>query len=131
MAFKFSECLEGTALNYFNRLGVELQPPWATVKERFNKRFGPSSKEYEARLALNKLTPAEGESAEAYKHRFIRVLDELYPGQPTRTDLRDPRMVDRFLETIKDQELCFHLGTKDPASVDDCCAEMAKYLGPN
>ena len=72
-------------------------------------------------MALNKLTPNEGESAEAYKHRFIRVFDELYPGQPTKTDVRDPRMVDRFLETIKDKDLCFHLGTKDPVTVDQCC----------
>jgi hypothetical protein len=128
VAFRFSECLQGQALSYFNRLSVPEQTRWTDIKAMFDRRFGPEASAYEARRELNGIHPREGEPAEAYKHRFLSAWEKVFTKSLASPTEANEYMVEKFLDSLGDQQLVVFIGNRGPQTLNDCCAAMHTYL---
>ena len=128
LAMRFGECITGVALSFYNRMTIEEQSSWELTKALFNSRFGIDGNATKGRAELANLFLREGESAVAYKQRFVEAWEKVYPTHGSRTNRCDEIMVDKFLDTINDREACMFIGQKNPQSVDNACEALHSYL---
>ena len=128
LAMRFSECISGTALSFYNRMTPQDQDSWQSTKYQFSARFGLEGYATQGRLQLANLSIKEGESATAYKQRFVEAWEKVYPHHGGRTNMRDDLMVDKFLETIQDREACMFIGQQNPITVDQACQALGSWL---
>jgi hypothetical protein len=128
LAMRFSECLSGVALSFYNRMTIEEQESWQLTKALFNSRFGVEGYASQGRSALNSLRIKERESAVAYKQRFVEAWERAYPSHGGRTNKCDELMVDKFIETIQDREACMFIGQQRPRTVDQACEALDSWL---
>jgi hypothetical protein len=116
-AFRFRDYLQGQALSYFNRLSLPEQTRWTDIKVMFDRRFGP-----EARRELNGIHPKEGEPAEAYKHRYLSAWEKVFTKSLASPTEANEYMVEKFLDSLGDQQLVVFIGNRGPQTLNDCCA---------
>jgi hypothetical protein len=67
LVMRFSECLAGVALSYYNRLTIEEQDSWQLTKALFNYWFENEGYASHGRSQLNYLSINDRESSVAYK----------------------------------------------------------------
>jgi hypothetical protein len=70
---RFSECLSGVALSFYNRMTIKEQESWQLTKALFNSRFGVEVYASQGRSLLNSLRIKERQSDVAYKQRFVEA----------------------------------------------------------
>jgi hypothetical protein len=93
----------------------------------FDRRFGPEASAYEARRELNRIHPREGEPAEAYKHRFLSAWEKVFTKSLASPTEANEYMVEKFLDSLGDQQLVVFIGNRGPQTLNDCCAAMHTY----
>lgn len=121
------QTLNGYAGDFMLRFLKEKQnPSWDEIKKALSDRFCDQSDVECARQLLAKLKQHRGEDVKNFEERILSMAEEAFPGENLATPLVQSRLLDVFVDGLRDESVMRKIIRERPKTLDQA-VKTAKF----